>query len=194
MFINLRRRELNLKVVYYGPALSGKTTNLQYIYAHVNPSVRGDLVSLKTSEDRTIFFDYLLLEFGQIAGLKPKFSLYTVPGQVHYATTRKLVLQGADGVVFVVDSRLSRLQDNLHSFHAMYQQLGELGIDPHQIPIVIQFNKRDLADAAPVPLLYDHFVSNGTPAFEAVATQGLGVFDTLKMALNLVVDQVRQKL
>ena len=194
MFINWKLRELNLKIVYYGPAMSGKTTNLQLIHDRSNPSLRGDLVSLKTREDRTIFFDFLQLELGQVKGLKPKFNLYTVPGQVLYEATRKLVLKGADGVVFVADSQMARLPEDIQSFKMLQQQLAELGMDPHQTPLVIQFNKRDLTGLAPVPVLKRLFTPNGTPAFESVATEGSGVFETLKAAINLVVAQAQRQL
>lgn len=195
MFINWKLRELNLKIVYYGPALSGKTTNLQIIHERTNPRLRGELVSLKTREDRTIFFDFLQLELGQIKGLKPKFNLYTVPGQVIYATSRKLVLQGADGVIFVADSQMSRLADNIQSYKAMQQHLAELGMDPRRMPCVVQYNKRDLPVVAPVVLLKRYFAPNGsTPAFESIATQGVGVFETLKASINLVVSQVQRQL
>ncbi|HSJ57621.1 MAG TPA: gliding-motility protein MglA [Anaerolineae bacterium] len=194
MFINWKLRELNLKIVYYGPALSGKTTNLQYIHDHSNPSLRGDLVSLKTREDRTIFFDFLQIELGQIRGLRPKFNLYTVPGQVLYETTRKLVLKGADGVVFVADSQMARLADDIQAFQMLNQHLVELGMSPKQTPCVVQFNKRDLSSLAPVPVMKRLFARNGTPWFESVATDGNGVFETLKAVINLVVTQAQQRL
>ena len=196
MFINWKRRELNLKIVYYGPAMSGKTTNLQIIHSRTNPKIRGDLVSLKTRGDRTIFFDFLQLELGQIKGLKPKFNLYTVPGQVIYAASRKLVLQGADGVVFVVDSQTSRLVDNVYSFRAMRQHLAELGLDPQRVPCVIQLNKRDLPDVAPVSALQRYFrvYDDDMLTFESVAIQGTGVFETLKAAIKLVMAQTQQQL
>lgn len=194
MFINWKLRELNLKIVYYGPALSGKTTNLQFIHDHTGPQVRGELVSLKTREDRTIFFDFMQLGLGQIKGLKPKFNLYTVPGQVLYEATRKLVLQGADGVIFVADSQMSRLPDNIQSFKAMHQHLAELGLGSDRIPYVIQFNKRDLPGSAPVPVLRRLFARNGTPVFESVATRGDGVFETLKGTINLVISLVQKQL
>ncbi|MBN1259541.1 MAG: gliding-motility protein MglA, partial [Anaerolineae bacterium] len=164
MFINWKMRELNLKIVYYGPALSGKTTSLEYIYNKTSPSVRGELVTLKTREDRTIFFDFLQLTLGKIKGLTPKFNLYTVPGQVCYAATRKLTLQGVDGLVFVADSQMKRLADNIQSYRTMYQQLRELGLNPQSIPCVVQYNKRDLPRVAPVNLLDRYFSPNGTPA------------------------------
>lgn len=195
MFINHLRRELNLKVVYYGPALSGKTSNLQYVHANTKSDLRGDLMSVKTREDRTLFFDYLLLEFGQIGGLKPRFNLYTVPGQVYYAATRKLVLQGVDGIVFVADSHPRRLKDNLVSLVDMRTHLEELGRDPVTVPLVMQFNKRDLPLAAPTLLMRNHLRLNGsTPCFHAVATQGQGVFDTLKAIIQLVIAQVQTQI
>jgi signal recognition particle receptor subunit beta len=194
MFINRRRGEINLKIVYYGPALSGKTTNLQQVYARTRPDLRGELVSLKTREDRTVFFDYLLLELGQIAGLKPKFNLYTVPGQTYYAASRKLVLQGVDGLVFVVDSQPHRLKDSMEALVDLYRYLRELGLDPQRVPLVAQFNKRDLPRALPVPLLAKVLQLNGsTPYFEAVAATGAGVFDTLKAIINQVVGQIQTK-
>lgn len=195
MFINRRLRELNLKIVYYGPALSGKTTNLVYIYNHTRPELRGDLISLKTREDRTIFFDYLQLELGEIKGLKPKFNLYTVPGQVYYAASRKLVLQGADGIVFVADSQTYRMMDNLTSLQDMRGYLRELGIDPWAVPVVVQFNKRDLPDAARISALRALLrLNNSTPCLESVATKGIGVFDTLKTIINAVVVNVQKSI
>ncbi len=194
MFINWKLRELNLKIVYYGPALSGKTTNLQYIHSRTNPRLRGDLVSLKTREDRTIFFDFLQLELGEIKGLKPKFNLYTVPGQVMYEATRKLVLQGADGVVFVADSQMSRLADNIQAFKGMQRHLADLGLDPQRTPCVVQFNKQDLPGLAPVPVLKRLFARDGAPWFTAIAIQGIGVFETLKASINQVVSQAQRQL
>jgi signal recognition particle receptor subunit beta len=193
MFINRKLKELQLKIVYYGPSLSGKTTNLECIHARTNPQLRGDLVSLKTREDRTIYFDYLQLELAKIKGLKPRFNLYTVPGQVFYAATRKLVLQGVDGIVFVADSQVNRLQDNLEAFQDMFCYLRELGYNPAQVPLVVQFNKRDLPDAMNVSMLKQQMRLNGTmPCFEAVATEGNGVFDTLKTIIAQVVTHVQR--
>ncbi|MFP4344286.1 MAG: GTP-binding protein [Anaerolineales bacterium] len=194
MFINWKMRELNLKIVYYGPGMSGKTTNLEYIHAKINPQMRGELVTLKTREDRTIFFDFLQLELGAIKGLKPKFNLYTVPGQVCYAATRKLTLQGADGIVFVADSQMQRLADNIQSYRMLRQQMGELGLEPKHVPVVIQYNKRDLPRIAPVGLLARYFSPNGTPSFEAIAIQGRGVLETLKAIINAVVVNAQRKL
>ncbi|MBN1484191.1 MAG: gliding-motility protein MglA [Chloroflexia bacterium] len=193
MFINRRRKELNLKIVYYGPALSGKTTNLQMVHAKTRPDLRGELISLKTREDRTVFFDYLLLELGQVAGLTPKFNLYTVPGQVYYAASRKLVLQGVDGVIFVADSQPSRLKANQESLQDLQRYLRELGYDAQQLPLVVQFNKRDLPRVLPVSFMRKYLQLNGsTPVYEAVAVQGQGVFDTLKAMINRVVGQIQR--
>jgi len=194
MFINWKLREINLKVVYYGPALSGKTTNLQTIHAKTNPNIRGELVSLKTRGDRTLYFDFLQLELGQIAGLKPRFNLYTVPGQVYYVSSRKLVLQGVDGVVFVADSQRERLKANAEAVRDMAKNLRGLGFDPRTMPLVLQCNKRDLPDIAPVPLLQQRLGLDRVPCFEAVAIHGPGVFDTLKAVINLVVAQAQRQL
>jgi len=193
MFINWKLREINLKIVYYGPALSGKTTNLQYIHAKTNPNIRGELISLKTRGDRTLYFDFLQLELGQIAGLKPRFNLYTVPGQVYYVGSRKLVLQGADGVVFVADSQSHRIDENVESVRDMRENLRALGCDPYDMPLVLQCNKRDLPDAAPLPLLRQRLGLDGIPCFESVAVEGIGVFDTLKAIINLVVSRAQQQ-
>ncbi len=194
MFINRRLKEINLKIVYYGPALSGKTTNLQYIYTHTNPKIRGELVSVKTHEDRTLFFDFLQLELGEVMGLKPKFHLYTVPGQVFYVASRKLVLQGADGVVFVADSQTSRLDDNIESLQDLKGHLAEMDYQVYDFPLVMQFNKRDVPDAAPLSLLQSSLAANGRPCFEAVAIEGNGVFDTLKAIIRRVVDKVQKEM
>lgn len=194
MFINWQLRELNLKIVYYGPALSGKTTNLEQIYARIDPKRRGELVSLKTQQDRTLFFDFLQLELGKIGGLTPKIQLYTVPGQTYYAASRKVVLRGADGVVFVADSAQGRVRANLESWLSMKQQLAELNMSLADLPLVIQFNKRDLPRAMPVSLLKSYLHINNSLTFEAVAIQGQGVFETLKAIINRVVKRVQQEM
>jgi hypothetical protein len=196
VFINRRKKEIHLKIVYYGPALSGKTTNLQYVHGHTREEMRGDLVSLTTKEDRTIFFDYMTLDLGAIAGLKPRFNLYTVPGQVYYASTRKLVLQGADGLVFVADSAPDRVVANRESLKDLGRYLQELGYDLRNTPLVVQFNKRDLANALPIPKLreYLRLTNPAIPVTESIAIRGDGVFDTLKTTINLVLMQVREKL
>ena len=194
MFINWKLREINLKIVYYGPALSGKTSNLEYIHSKLKPELRGELISLKTREDRTIFFDFLQLEVGEIKGLKPKFNLYTVPGQVIYAASRKLVLQGADGVVFVADSQRDRLQANLESMRSLEDNLRQLGYDPVHLPLILQYNKRDLPNRIPTAVLEARLGRNGVPHIESVATHGLGVFDTLKKIIHVVVTKVQQEI
>jgi signal recognition particle receptor subunit beta len=191
MFINWQLRELNLKIVYYGPALSGKTTNLEQIHARVDPQRRGELISLKTHEDRTLYFDFLQLELGKISGLIPKIHLYTVPGQAYYEASRKLVLRGADGVVFVADSGADRTNDNLESWNNMKKHLTSHNISPVDLPMVVQFNKRDIYNAMPVSILCNILGVNGTPIFESVAIKGQGVFDTLKAIINGVVCHVQ---
>lgn len=194
MFINWQLRELNLKIVYYGPALSGKTTNLEQIYTRVDPQRRGELISLKTYEDRTLYFDFLQLELGKISGLTPKIHLYTVPGQIYYEASRRLVLRGADGVVFVADSGADRLKYNLESWQNMKTHLAELNMPLATLPLVVQFNKRDLPNAMLTTSMQNLLHINGTTVFEAIALQGNGVFDTLKAIINKVVSKVQQEL
>ena len=191
MFINHKLRELNLKVVYWGPALSGKTTNLEYIHANLDPRLRSELVSLKTQEDRTLFFDFLQLELGRIKGLKPKFNLYTVPGQVIYAASRKLVLEGADGVVFVADSQGDRLQDNINTLYQLAIYLNGMGRELSGYPMVLQCNKQDLPNVLPPEEIRRHLRQDGVPCLGSVAVEGEGVFDTLKKIINLVVTRIR---
>lgn len=190
MFINRKLGELNLKVVYYGPALSGKTTNLEYIHANIDPKLRSELVSLKTKEDRTLFFDFLQLELGRVRGLKPKFNLYTVPGQIIYTASRKLVLEGADGVVFVADSQADRLRDNSDLMGSLAAHLSKMGHRLTDYPIVLQCNKQDLPDALPPEDLRSRLQQDDMPYLGSVATEGLGVFETLKMIINLVVGRI----
>ena len=194
MFINWQLRELNLKIVYYGPALSGKTTNLEQIHARVDARRRGELISLKTHEDRTLYFDFLQLELGKISGLTPKIHLYTVPGQAYYEASRKLVLRGTDGVVFVADSAPNRTGDNLESWQSMQKHLTALDIPLATLPLIVQFNKRDLPNAIPTQQLRILMNINGCPTFESVAIQGQGVFDTLKAVINSVVRNVQREM
>jgi mutual gliding-motility protein MglA len=194
MFINWQSKEINLKIVYYGAALSGKTTNLEWMHQKIAPTMRGNLVSLKTREDRTIFFDFMQIELGEIKGLKPKFNLYTVPGQVFYVASRKLVLQGADGVVFVVDSQPDRMKDNLETWQNLRTNLRELGSDPDTFPVVFQYNKRDLPNALPLETLRTELGCDGRPQVEAVAVQGIGVFETLRPTIKLVLDKIMTRL
>jgi signal recognition particle receptor subunit beta len=190
MFINRKLGELNLKIVYYGPAMSGKTTNLEYIYGRIDPSLRSELISLKTQEDRTLFFDFLQLELRPISGLKPKFNLYTVPGQVIYAATRKLVLEGADGVVFVADSQIERLNENIALLRGLVAHLGTSARGLLDYPLVVQCNKQDLPDVFPPQELKRRLIQDHVPCVGSVATQGTGVFETLKTAINLVVSRI----
>ncbi len=194
MYINWQLRELNLKIVYYGPAMSGKTTNLEQIHARVPADRRSDLVSLKTHEDRTLFFDFLQLELGKISGLTPKLQLYTVPGQSYYEASRKLVLRGADGVVFVADADPTRISDNLTAWQDMKRHLKEMGIDPEDIPIVVQVNKQDLPGALS-PEIYRSLLSlsKDQPVFGAIAIRQIGVFETLKAITQRVVGRLQQQ-
>jgi signal recognition particle receptor subunit beta len=190
MFINWHMREINLKIVYYGPALSGKTTNLECIHSRTNPELRGELISLKTRADRTLYFDFMQLEVGRIKGLKPKFNLYTVPGQPCYVASRKLVLRGADAVVYVADSQLKRLEANKQAMRSLEQNLRSLGVEPGGFPLVLQYNKRDLPNIAPIALLRMQLAHDGIPQFQSIATEGIGVIETLKAAINLVVSRI----
>jgi signal recognition particle receptor subunit beta len=185
--INYASREINCKIVYYGPGLGGKTTNLEYVYEKVAPNTRGKLISLATESERTLFFDFLPVDLGTIRGFKTRFHLYTVPGQVYYNASRKLILKGVDGVVFVADSQPERLDANVESMHNLYDNLAEYGLDLREIPFVIQYNKRDLSGALPVQQLEEVLNPMGVPSFEAVGTRGVGVFDTLKAVSKQVI-------
>ncbi|MCH2185964.1 ADP-ribosylation factor-like protein, partial [Myxococcota bacterium] len=179
-FINYSSREINCKIVYYGPGLCGKTTNLQHIYSRTNPDVKGKMISLATETERTLFFDFLPLALGEIRGFKTRFHLYTVPGQVFYDASRKLILKGVDGVVFVADSQIERMEANLESLENLDFNLGEQGYNLEKIPFVVQYNKRDLPNAAPLEELARLVNTRGVPDFEACADRGEGVFETLK--------------
>lgn len=192
MFINWARKEITLKIVYYGPGLSGKTTNLRYIHNKLDPSLRGDLVSLNTKEDRTLFFDFLQLEVGKIQGKKPKFNLYTVPGQVYYKQSRKIILSGVDGIVFVADSQKGRMEDNLDTLLDLEKNLIEMGQTIQSFPWVIQFNKQDLPNKESLRTLQRSLNFYNAPHFETVATKGIGVFETLKTIINQVVTRIHQ--
>src|SRR5687767_7802544 len=179
-FINYMAREINCKLVYYGPGLCGKTTNLQYIYERTNPSAKGKLISLATETERTLFFDFLPLSLGEIRGFKARFQLYTVPGQVFYDASRKLILKGVDGVVFVADSQMERAEANIESLENLKTNLSEQGYDLNKLPYVVQYNKRDLPNAAEVQELRELLNPTNVPEYEAVARTGVGVFETLK--------------
>lgn len=178
--VNYASREIVCKIVYYGPGRSGKTTNLQWIHEHVAAERRGALMSLATEADRTLFFDYLPVDFGTISGFRVRFQLYTVPGQVYYEATRRLVLQGADGVVFVADSQERRRAENLESLRDLQENLLGHGIDPRQFPVCIQYNKRDVPGAVPVDELEGMLNFRSAPSFAASAVRGDGVFETLR--------------
>ena len=190
MYINWRLREIDIKIVYYGPPCSGKTTNLEQIHDRMAGRNKNKLVSLKTQEDRTLFFDFLQLETGRVRGLRPKFNLYTVPGQVIYAATRKLVLEGADGVVFVADSRADRLKENRALLGNLAIHLGRSGQDLSDYPLVLQCNKQDLPGALPPEELKGLLRQGRVPSLGSVATRGVGVFETLRVAINLVVSRL----
>jgi hypothetical protein len=192
MFVNWALQELNLKIVYYGPGLSGKTTNLEFIYNHIDPSLRGDLITLKTREERTLYFDFLQLEIGRIKGMKPKFNLYTIPGQVYYAYSRKIILRGVDGIVFVADSQADRMTENLDSLMDLERNLIDDGFSLQKFPWVLQYNKRDLPRSLPVAEMNAKLNFNKVPVVEAVAAKGVGVLETLKAAIYGVVGQVQK--
>ena len=186
--VNYATREITCKIVYYGPGRSGKTTNLHYIYAQVPEDRKGKMVSLATQTDRTLFFDFLPLDLGSISGFTTKFQLYTVPGQVYYQATRRLVLQGADGVVFVADSQVRQLDENIESFQDLHANLSDQGIDPRVMPLVVQYNKQDLPPELilPVTQLSDAINFRDVPEFSADALHGPGVFETLRGISEIV--------
>ncbi|HLG20050.1 MAG TPA: ADP-ribosylation factor-like protein [Bdellovibrionota bacterium] len=192
-FINYSSREINCKIVYYGPGLCGKTTNLQFIYKKTSPEAKGKMISLATETERTLFFDFLPLSLGEIRGFKTRFHLYTVPGQVFYDASRKLILKGVDGVVFVADSQVERIDANIESFENLKVNLQEQGYDLSQIPYVVQYNKRDLPNVSSMEELRGALNANGIPDFEAVATSGTGVFETLKSIARLVLIELKKK-
>ena len=191
-FINYSSREINCKIVYYGPGLGGKTTNLNFIYGRIRPDAKGKMISLATETERTLFFDFLPLSLGDIKGFKTRFHLYTVPGQIFYDASRKLILKGVDGIVFVADSQMERLDANLESYDNMKENLNEQGYDLAKIPYVMQYNKRDLPNAVPVEELKDMLNGNGALDFESVASKGVGVFETLKSIVKLVLMELRK--
>lgn len=190
--VNYQTREITCKIVYYGPGRSGKTTNLHYIYSQVPEDRKGKMVSLATQTDRTLFFDFLPLDLGTISGFTTRFQLYTVPGQVYYQATRKLVLQGADGVVFVADSQARQLQENIESFQDLHENLAEQSVDPRSIPLVIQYNKQDLPKDLILTTteLTDAINFRGVPDFGGDALHGPGVFETLRSISELVLKRL----
>ncbi len=191
-FINYAQREINCKIVYYGPGLCGMKTNLQYIYNKTNPEAKGKMISLATETERTLFFDFLPLSLGEIRGFRTRFHLYTVPGQVFYDASRKLILKGVDGVVFVADSQIERMEANIESYENLRDNLQEQGYSLDKIPYVVQYNKRDLPNAAPLTELEEVCNPRKVNSFEAVATKGVGVFDTLKAVAKLVLTELKR--
>lgn len=190
--INFALKEVNCKVVFYGPGMSGKTTNLEIVHQKAPEEHKGDLTSISTDGDRTLFFDFMPLDLGKIAGMQTKFSLYTVPGQCYYNSTRKLVLQGVDGVIFVADSAADKVEENIESYQNLIDNLAEYGKDIRDLPHVIQYNKRDLPNAMSVEDLDRAINSFGVPTFEAVACTGEGVFPTLKTLAGIVLESINK--
>ncbi len=191
-FINFAAREINCKLVYYGPGLGGKTANLQWIYDNANPGQKGKMISLATETDRTLFFDFLPLDLGTVRGFKTRFHLYTVPGQVFYDASRKLILKGADGLVFVADSQEERLDANQETLENLQDNLKEHGFDFQTIPYALQLNKRDLPNILPPDVLTKELQLKGEPVVEAVAIQGTGVFETLKAVAQQVLAELKK--
>ncbi len=191
-FINYSSREINCKIVYYGPGLCGKTTNLHWIYKKTNPDSKGKMISLATETERTLFFDFLPLALGEIRGFKTRFHLYTVPGQVFYDASRKLILKGVDGVVFVADSQIERMEANVESVENLRLNMTEQGYNLDKVPYVIQYNKRDLPNVVPLADMKSALNPRGLPDYEACAVDGTGVFDTLKAIAKLVILELKK--
>lgn len=188
--INVAAREIHCKLVYYGPGLSGKTTNLKYIYSTVPGQARGDLLSIDTETERTLFFDFLPLDLGRVHGYQVRFHIYTVPGQVLYERTRVAVLNGSDGVVFVADSQRSKLAENVRSLQELARNLTQQGKRFLEFPMVMQYNKRDLPDVLPLDVMEKYLNSMHVPAYEAAAASGVGVFDTLRSISKMVISKL----
>jgi signal recognition particle receptor subunit beta len=188
--INYASREINCKIVYYGTGLGGKTTNLEYIYSRVNPDTKGKMISLATESERTLFFDFLPIDLGEVRGFKTRFHLYTVPGQVYYNASRRLILKGVDGLVFVADSQASRAEANIEAMHNLYENLETYGYELDKIPFAIQYNKRDMPGVLSMAELRSQINPLGVPDFEGIATKGQGVFETLSSVSKLVVQSL----
>jgi signal recognition particle receptor subunit beta len=186
--INYASREINCKIVYYGTGLGGKTTNLEYIYSRVNPETKGKMISLATETERTLFFDFLPIDLGEVRGFKTRFHLYTVPGQVYYNASRRLILKGVDGLIFVADSQASRAEANIEAMHNLYENLETYGYDLESIPFAIQYNKRDMPGILPPEDLRAQINPMGAPDFEGVAIDGTGVFETLSCVSKMVIE------
>lgn len=189
--INMATREISCKIVYYGPGLGGKTTNLQHIYNTTDPRLKGKLVTLATETERTLFFDFMPLELGEVRGFKTRFHLYSVPGQYHYKASRKLIVRGLDGIVFVADSQYERLDANLEILYDLEEHLREYGINFSTVPYVLQLNKRDISDVMPTQDMKQHLVRKNEQVIEAIANRGIGVFETLKAIAKLVLIELR---
>ncbi len=192
-FINYASKEINCKIIYFGPGLSGKTTNVQYIYEHTQDGQKGKLVSLSTENERTLFFDFLPLSVGDVRGYKTRFHLYTIPGQTFYETSRQFILKGVDGIVFVVDSQPERMEANIESFEALERSLEKQGYDLHKVPVVLQYNKRDMPGAVPVKELEATFNPMRRPWFEAVANRGEGVMETLQAVSQSIIRELKSQ-
>ncbi|MGE3062636.1 MAG: ATP/GTP-binding protein [bacterium] len=188
--INYSSREITFKIVYYGTGLGGKTTNLKVIYNKVSPDQKGKMISLATEMDRTLFFDFLPMDIGSVKGFKTKFQLYTVPGQIYYNASRKLILKGVDGIVFVADSQVERFEDNIESIDNLLENLQEHSLKIEDIPFVLQYNKRDLPNISSLDDLQKSINPWNVPYFEAVATQGIGVFETLKAVSKMILQRL----
>ncbi len=190
-FVNYHTKEINCKIVYYGPGLGGKTTNIQHVYQRTSSQSKGQMVTLNTENERTLFFDFLPLDLGSIRGFKTRFHLYTVPGQVFYEASRKLILRGVDGIVFVADSQVERMESNIESLEGLKRNLADQGHDISKIPLVMQWNKRDLPNIASGHDMQKKLNTLDVPSFEAVAVKGEGVFETLKMISKLVLLNIK---
>lgn len=193
-FLNYSTKEINFKIVYYGPGLSGKTTNIKEIYNKIKQDNKGKLVSLATETERTLFFDFFPLDLGTVSGYKVKFHLYTVPGQIYYSSSRKLILKGVDGIVFVADSQRERFEANIESLNDMLENLREYNLDFNEMPYILQLNKRDLPNITPANELIEALRKKEEPVVEAVALKGIGIVDTLKAISRLIMREVKQKL
>ncbi len=190
-FVNYHTKEINCKIVYYGPGLGGKTTNIQHVYMKTQSDAKGEMITLDTDNERTLFFDFLPLEVGEIRGFKTRFHLYTVPGQVIYEASRKLILRGVDGIVFVADSQVDKMESNIESINSLKVNLEEQGYSVDKVPTIVQFNKRDLPNIAPIDELSKKLNTHNWPEQEAIAVEGVGVFETLKTITKSVLLNIR---
>jgi signal recognition particle receptor subunit beta len=188
-YISFHRREITFKIVYYGPGMSGKTTNLVYIHRSLSPERKGELLSLNTEQERTLYFDYFPLELGTVEGYHVRFNMYTVPGQVYYEASRRLVLDGADGVVFVADSQPEKLESNLESYRLMQENLRSYGLDPDLFPTVLQYNKRDCENPLEIGVLERALGLIAIPVHASVAVEGIGVLETIRRITQMVIER-----